>query len=85
MSENKIDYRARSLARPPMHRSIPRADRVKVLELVLRRQFGAAWDLANDLEAGRLNGSQRHLQAVADQQAQYTDAKARLDGWLDAA
>lgn len=43
------------LAVPPMHPDIPRADRVKVLEYVLRRQFGMAYDLATDLEETRLD------------------------------
>lgn len=43
------------LAVPPMHRDISRADRIKVMEYVLRRQFGLAWDMACDLEETRLH------------------------------
>ena len=74
------------LAIPPMHRKIPRADRIRVLELVLRRLFGEAYDLACDLEENRLRAlKKKKEQAPPDVQAAYTDAKARLDGWLEPA
>lgn len=38
-----------------MHADIPRADRIRVMEYVLRRQFGMAYDLAVDLEETRLD------------------------------
>lgn len=43
------------LAVPPMHDDIPRAVRVQILELVLRRLFGEAYDLAAAAEDARLN------------------------------
>ena len=41
------------LAVPPMHFDTPRTVRVKVYELVLRRLFGEAYDLAADVEDAR--------------------------------
>jgi hypothetical protein len=52
----QIDHRARQLAKPPMHPDIPREYRIETLELVLRRQFGAAWDMAVELEIDRRDG-----------------------------
>lgn len=84
--QSPLVARARQLAVPPMHKSTSRADRVRVYELVLRRQFGLAWDTANFLEADRLRALKKKREQSAEVvQSQYTDAKARLDGWLDAA
>jgi hypothetical protein len=43
------------LAVPTLHDDIPRAVRVEVYELVLRRLFGEALDLANAADDARLN------------------------------
>lgn len=74
---NPLARRARSLAIPPMHRHIPRADRIKVLELVLRRQFGAACELAMELEETRRHQGLR-LQTDVPTQREAAEAAGRL-------
>lgn len=50
-----IQLEGRRLAVPPMHPDIPRPVRVQVYELVLRRLFGEAYDLAASAEDARLD------------------------------
>lgn len=56
---NFIPIDDRRLAVPPMHPDIPRATRVEVYELVLRRLFGEAYDLAAFAEDARLDRGRR--------------------------
>lgn len=54
-----VQVDGRRLAVPPMHPDTPRDTRVQVLELVLRRLFGEAYDLAAAAEDARLHRGAR--------------------------